>query len=97
MPTYDRTDTFRKDFAALGELDRDRFRRAVAEFIDDLKAKRGFRPGLRVKGVQGTRGVNEMTWARDGRATFEYGDELLPGEPRIVWRRIGTHDIFGRP
>lgn len=30
------------------------------------------------------------------RATFEYGDEIL-GEPHIVWRRIGTHDVFRRP
>lgn len=32
-----------------------------------------------------------MTWAADGRATFEYGQEIRPGEPHIIWRRIGTH------
>jgi hypothetical protein len=36
------------------------------------------------------------TWAAEGRATFEYADEVH-GEPHIVWRRIGTHDIFRRP
>jgi hypothetical protein len=38
-----------------------------------------------------------MTWAADGRATFEYGQEVRPGEAHIIWRRIGTHDIFRRP
>ena len=28
--------------------------------------------------------------------TFEYGDEIQ-GQPHIIWRRIGTHDIFRRP
>jgi hypothetical protein len=38
-----------------------------------------------------------MTWAADGRATFEYGQEIRPGEPHIIWRRIGTHDVFRQP
>jgi hypothetical protein len=33
-------------------------------------------PGLRVKGVQGAEGVFEMTWADDGRATFEHGSAV---------------------
>jgi hypothetical protein len=41
--------------------------------------------------------VWEMTWAPDGRATFAYGPEVLAGQLHIVWRRIGTHDIFRRP
>lgn len=97
MPTFDLTATFRKDVASLDNVDRQRFDRAVKAFIADLKADHGFRPGLRVKSVQGAPGVFEMTWAPDGRATFEYGDELRDGEPHIVWRRTGTHDIFSRP
>jgi hypothetical protein len=37
-----------------------------------------------------------MTWAADGRATFEYGEEIR-GEPHNSWRRIGIHDVFRRP
>jgi hypothetical protein len=33
-----------------------------------------------------------MTWA-----PFQYGDEVQAGEQHIIWRRIGTDDIFGRP
>jgi hypothetical protein len=44
-------------------------------------AGRGFRPGLRVKGVRGAAGIFEMTWADDGRATFEYGDAIVANDP----------------
>jgi hypothetical protein len=47
--------------------------------------------------VQGYPGVWELTRAPNGRATFEYGDELRSGDPHIVWRRIGTHSIFRKP
>jgi len=52
---------------------------------------------IRVKGVKGASGVFEMSWASDGRATFQYGSELIKGQTHIIWRRIGTHDIFKRP
>ncbi|MGH3042112.1 MAG: hypothetical protein ACRDNG_10315 [Gaiellaceae bacterium] len=96
MPTYALTAQFTRDWAALSARDRARFRTAVAKFVADLKAEHGFRPGLRVKGIQGAPGVFEMTWAPDGRATFEYGSSLGEG-PHIVWRRIGRHDVFTRP
>lgn len=54
--------------------------------------------GLRVKRVQGSAGVWEMTWSfagPDGRATFEWIE--VEGELAIRWRRIGGHGIFDRP
>jgi hypothetical protein len=97
VPTFARTVRFLGDLAALTPEQRRRFELAVlTEFIIDLKGF-GFRPGLRVKRVVGTAGVWEMTWAPDGRATFEYGEELRRGEPHVVWRRVGTHDIFREP
>ena len=73
------------------------FLAAVQQFVEDLQRDHGFRKGLRVKGVQGATGIFEMTWAADGRATFEYGDEVTKGEPHVVWRRVGTHAIFKQP
>ena len=73
------------------------FLAAVQQFVEDLQRDRGFRKGLRVKGVQGATGIFEMTWAADGRATFEFGDEVTEGEPHVVWRRVGTHAIFKQP
>ncbi len=52
---------------------------------------------MRVKGVKGAGGIFEMTWADDGRATFEYGEPVQESQTHIVWRRIGTHDIFTEP
>jgi len=69
---------------------------AVAKFVNDLDQGQ-FRPGLRVRGVQGKDGVFEMTWAPDGRATFQYGAPVHEGDPHVIWRRIGTHDIFDEP
>jgi hypothetical protein len=97
MPTYDVTPRFEKDYARLSADDRERFRKAVAKLIEDLRRGRGFRPGLRVDGVEGAPGVFEMTWARDGRATFQYGDPVRPGETHLVWRRVGTHAILANP
>ena len=96
MPTFAQTDRFRRDFAKLTAAQKAAFRAAAAKFVVDLESG-CFRPGLRVKGVQGAAGVFEMTWADDGRATFEYGSAVREGETHIVWRRIGTHDILARP
>jgi hypothetical protein len=88
---------FRADFVRLSPAQQAACLGAVAQFVEDLRAGGQFRKRLRVKGVQGAPGVFEMTWAPDGRATFEYGDEIKPGEPHVIWRRIGTHDIFRQP
>jgi hypothetical protein len=40
----------------------------VKKFVADLERGQRFRRGLRVKGVQGSPGLYEMTGAGDGRA-----------------------------
>ncbi|MPZ68026.1 MAG: hypothetical protein GEU71_00665 [Actinobacteria bacterium] len=97
MPTYGKTERFKKDYADLSPEARKRFKNAVKKFVEDLRAGRPFRKGLRVKGVKGASGIFEMTWADDGRATFEFGDEGREGETHIIWRRVGAHDVFGEP
>jgi mRNA-degrading endonuclease YafQ of YafQ-DinJ toxin-antitoxin module len=97
VPTYDLTERFKRDFDDLSKEDQRAFRAAVKHFVDDLANDRPFRKALRVKRVEGT-DVFEMTWeGSDGRATFEYGPEVRMGEPHIIWRRVGTHNIFKRP
>lgn len=97
MPTREALASFWRDWDSLTPDQQRAFREAVAEFVADLAGTRGFRPGLRVKRVQGHPSIWEMTWAPDGRATFEYGREVHPGQPHIIWRRIGTHSVFRRP
>jgi len=90
MPTYTTTESFWRDLRGLTVAQRVAFRRAVEQFVDDLRAGQ-FRAGLRVKGIQGMPGCFEMTWAGDGRAIFTYGAEVRPGERHIIWLAVGTH------
>jgi hypothetical protein len=95
MPSHERTRRFERDWKALAQGDRERFRMAFRPFDADL-AIGSFRRGLRVKRVQGTDNIFEMTWAPDGRATFEYGSPEGTGA-HVIWRRTGRHDVFRRP
>lgn len=97
MPTFAWLARFGADFDRLSPAQQAKFLAAVGLFVEDLRAGRPFRNSLRVKGVQGASGVLEMTWADDGRATFQYGDSIVEGEPHVIWRRVGTHDIFRLP
>lgn len=97
MPTHEEFAQFLREFAALTPAQRGLFLDAVQRMINDLRAGKGFRPQLRVKGVQGHPGIFEMTWAPNGRATFHYGAQIQPGEAHIVWRRIGDHSILKNP
>ncbi len=97
MPTFDKLPEFLRDWATLSDTQKRQFMNAVAKMVADLKRGQGFRGGLRIKGVQGHVGVFEMTWADDGRATFSYGASPVPGEPHIIWRRVGSHDILQNP
>ena len=94
MPTFETTQRFDHDLDKLTRDQRRQFRTVLtADFIPGLKVQQ-FHPRLRVKRVRSTAKVWELSWVPDGRATFEYGAERRPGEPHVIWRRIGTHGIF---
>jgi hypothetical protein len=93
VPTYERRPQFDRDYAALTQDQRQAFRAAVEKFVADLE-RGSFRSGLRVNGIKSAPGIFELTWAPNGRATFEYGAALRAGEPHIVWRRVGTHAVL---
>ena len=96
MPTHEELPRFLRDWQRLQPAQRNAFQQAPQLFGAGLTGQ-AFAPKLRVKRVQGGAGVWEMSWAADGRARFSYGPELISGQPHIVWRRIGTHEIFRRP
>jgi len=97
MSTREVLQEFLRDWEQLSSEQQHAFRAALAKFIEDLRARGGFRPGLRVKGLRSVAGVYELTWGRDGRATFSFGRSIVEGEPHIIWRRIGTHEILREP
>ncbi|MFJ1839903.1 hypothetical protein ACIOJ9_39340 [Streptomyces sp. NPDC088175] len=97
MPTYEATPRFTTDHHRLTPEQRQRFRRIVTRaFVPDLRAGQ-FRNGLRIKRVRCAPGVYELTWDRNGRATWSYGKARIQGKRHIVWHRIGTHDILSGP
>lgn len=95
MPTWETTRRFERDWRSLDPDDRRRFRVAVGKFAADVAIGR-FRKGLRVRRIEGTADIFEMTWAPNGRATFQYGQSRGQG-PRVIWRRVGTHEIYKEP
>jgi hypothetical protein len=97
LPTYERLPRFDRDYELLSPDEKRAFREAVTKFVQDIEGGARPRRGLRVKGVKGARGVFELTWANDGRATFQFGESKKGGEPHVIWRRVGTHAIFSQP
>lgn len=98
MPTFERGPRFDREFRRLSRELRQAFLTALLLFIEALRAKPpDFPTRLRVKRVEGAPGVWELSFAPDGRATFNYGAERVPGEPHVVWRRIGDHSILTEP
>lgn len=98
MPTSELLPDFRRDYRLLSDEQKKNFRKAVKKLVIDLRRGGPFRGSLRVKPMQGHPGIFEMTWeGEDGRATFDYGSAVFPGERHIRWRRIGDHDIFQNP
>jgi hypothetical protein len=96
VPTHAERERFLREYSRLTREQRKAFLAAVGLFVAGLGTQR-FDQKLRIKRVQGQRGVWELTWAPDGRATFEYGDPVRAGDPHIIWRRVGTHEIFRQP
>ena len=96
MPTFEAHPRFERDVAKLTREQGAQWRRALKVFVEAANTRQ-FPPHLRGKRLKSVPGVWEMSWADDGRATFEYGDEQRPGETHVYWRRIGTHDIFKNP
>lgn len=97
-PTFEADPVFRDQWDKLTQEQQRRFMsKVLSALVPALDNHAALPAGLRVKRVQGTDHIFEMSWAPDGRATFEYGTEVREGIPHIVWRRIGTHAIFANP
>lgn len=84
------------EFRQFWRVIRDEFIPAAERHVNDHGG--AWPAALRVKPVQGARGVWEMTSSfagPDGRATFEW--VTIEGESAIRWRRVGGHAIFSAP
>lgn len=96
MSTFESLAAFQRQWAKLDPAQRIAFKRALAVFIANLRGGEGFSPELRVHKVVNTE-IWSLTWAKDGRALFRYGSEIVDAETHIIWEAIGTHDeTYGR-
>ena len=94
MPTHEERERFTRDFEKLSPEMKRTFANALAQFIEDADSGK-FRPSLRIKRVRSARlRLWEMSFARDGRATFEMvTGGKRPDRMHIRWHRIGDHGV----
>jgi hypothetical protein len=105
LPTLEAEPRFLSEYDRLLPAQQVQFRRAVRAFVRALRAWedggcRGiprFPESLGVKSMQGHRNIMEFAWAPDGRCTRRYGPARRTGRAHVIWRRIGTHDIYDDP
>ncbi len=88
---------FAREFSRLPREQQRAFRQAVSKLIAALKSDGELPRSLRIKRVQGTKDVWEMSYSGDGRATFRYGTSRKGGETHVIWLRVGGHAILSRP
>lgn len=75
------TERFRRAYSSLEAVDQDRVKKALRLMAKDMKY-----PSLRVKKIQGTKGIWEARASRSIRITFQID------EGSIVLRNVGPHD-----
>ncbi|HVH62702.1 MAG TPA: hypothetical protein VNA65_03775 [Candidatus Dormibacteraeota bacterium] len=101
---FERTPQFDADIRRLSQDEYELFRKVARESFSPAADRIARDPSakwpakLRVRMVQGTRGIFEMTWSfagSDGRATFEL--VRVDRELRVRWRRVCGHKVFRRP
>jgi len=102
---YVRLAAFLADWKALPDAERAYVKQWLAEaFLPAIVAYEAnpsafvWPRSLRFEPLQSSGGICAVTWSfagPDGRATFQFS--TIDGEPCIVWRRIGHHDIYRQP
>jgi len=102
---YLRLPAFLADFNALTPAERALVKRWLADvFLPAVVAYESepahfvWPSALRFERIRNGGGICAVTWSfsgPDGRATFEF--TTVDGQPCLVWRRIGHHDIYKRP
>jgi hypothetical protein len=98
VPTFDRLALFKREYRRLTPEQQARFKVAVAKLIVALSQTPPRVPGEPlVNTLAGHRGVYELRFARDGRATFTFAPPVREGKPHVIWRRIGAHEVLDRP
>jgi hypothetical protein len=98
VPTFDRLALFKREYRKLTPEQKKRFGAAVTKLVAALQQTPPRLPGEPlVNPLSGHRGVYELRFAADGRATFTFGAPVRGTQPHIIWRRIGGHEVLREP
>ncbi len=94
-PTFEASASARRAYDKLPRRQQDAFDRAVKLLVAGLRdSPPSYHPSLRVKRHQSSGpGVYELSFGDGGRALFQRGQEIRPGDPHIEWLAIGDHKI----
>ncbi len=101
---YRSLESFRGDFARLPAEHRTLFLHMLRTYFLPAIAAGSFSgtpswpKRLRIHRLSNSE-IYSLTWnfsSPDGRATFHL-DKIDDGEPPLVWRRVGDHDIYRHP
>jgi hypothetical protein len=96
LPTFDRLALFKRDYRKLPPEQGRRFRVAVMKLVAALSEDPPRLPGEPlVKLLVRLGRVYELRFDGDGRATFTL--TRREGQPHVIWRRIGSHDVLREP
>lgn len=102
---FDTLGSFDRDFARLPSEHQQMLKKVIREHFLPAVAAGSFtgeplwpaRPLIHKLAI--TSSICSLTWSfadPDGRATFHLENDV-DGVAVLVWRRIGHHDIYGRP
>jgi len=105
---FETTRSFDRDWKRLSADARAAFVAVVPAFSEAcdrwvVEPGAGWPGSLRVRPMVNAGGIFELTWSfagPDGRATWEWTTIRLDDGsvvPAVRWRRIGGHELFGRP
>ncbi len=95
MPTHDETVRFWRDWGKLTANQQAAFLRAKISAGIAVSPFSSLTPSEGLPGAR--RCVRDDLYSRREGVVVDADEERVPGEPHIVWLRIGTHDIFREP
>ena len=97
-PTFERLAQFKRDYAKLPPPERQRFRAAVKKFVAPLSTTPPGDLGAPiVRELKDHPGYFELRFGPATRAIYTFGQAVRPGQPHVIWCRIGTDEGLDKP
>jgi hypothetical protein len=96
-PTFDRLAHFKRDYRKLTAEQRQRFRAAAKKVIAPMSTTPPGEPTQPlVRELRGHPGFYEVYIDRETRAVYTFGTAVRPGQPHIIWCRIGGAETLDK-